>query len=111
MMFERLLIRQARRTAIAGVKEQRAEICERADMRAVALDDLDVGIARRIAAPEHIEHARTREQQPDIIGRLLEPFLDISEVLRIAKRRKHKRLYAAPYRRGLPLLRMWRNSN
>jgi hypothetical protein len=63
-------------------------------MFAVALDDFDVGVTRRIVAPKHIEESRARKAQLDIIGCLLEPFVDIAESLRIPKRRKHVALYA-----------------
>lgn len=89
MMLERLLVRQPRRTAIARVKEQRAQVREGAEMFAVTLDDLNLGVADRVAAPEHIERARTREQQPDIIKRPRQPGLDIPEILRIPKCGEH----------------------
>jgi hypothetical protein len=59
-------------------------------VRTVAPDDGDIGIARVVVAPEHIEHARTREQEPDIIGRPFEPFFDIEKILRIAKCGEHE---------------------
>ena len=58
-------------------------------MRAVALDDLDVGIFRLIIAPEQIEYAGTRKKQRDVIGSLSEPLLNLGQLMWIAKRRKH----------------------
>jgi hypothetical protein len=54
-----------------------------------------LGITGLVVVPEHIEHRRPRKQQRDIIGALDEPLFDIAKVLRITKRRKHERLYAA----------------
>ena len=52
MMFERFVIGQSRRAAIAGIIEQRSQISQRADVAAVAFNDLDVRIPRLVVAPE-----------------------------------------------------------
>lgn len=53
------------------------------------------GITSLVIVPEHIEHGWPPEGQRHIIGALDEPLFDIAKVLRITKRRKHERLYAA----------------
>ncbi len=67
-------------------------------MRPIALDSADIGIARLVVALEHIEHRCPRKQQLHTIGALDEPIFDITEILRVTKRRKHSSLI----RRWLP---------
>lgn len=61
------VIGQARSAAIAGVKEQCAGIHKCTNVRAIAPDDGDVGIARLVIAHEHIERTRALEQQRKIV--------------------------------------------
>ena len=68
-------------------------------MRAVAFDDLNVGIPRLVIAPERIKYAGTRKEQRHVIGSLRQSLLDLGQFVRITKRRKHVRLYI-----GLPRL-------
>ena len=95
MMFERFAVGQPCRTAIARVIEERSQVSEGPDVRAVALDDLDVGIFRLIIAPEQIEYAGTRKQQRNFVRSQGEPLLDLGQLMRITKRRKHEPLYAS----------------
>ncbi len=95
MMFERFAVGQPCRTAIARVIEERSQVSEGPDVRAVALDDLDVGIFRLIIAPEQIEYAGTRKQQRNFIRSQSEPLLDLGQLVWITERRKHTALYAA----------------
>ena len=70
MMFERFVIGQSRRAAIACVIQERSQVPQGADMRAIALDDLDVGIPRLVIAPKHVERTGTREKQRDVVRSL-----------------------------------------
>jgi hypothetical protein len=96
IVFEGFAIGQTCSAAIACVKEQRAEIPERAHVRAIALDGGNICIARLIVAPEHLEHRRPREQQRDIIGALDEPLLDFAKILSITKRVYRGRQHRSP---------------
>ena len=65
MMSERFAVGQPRRAAIARVIEERPEIAERADMRAVAFDDLDVGIAASLLRPS-MSSVQAREKSSEV---------------------------------------------